>query len=108
MVKTWTHGIDRDSWYGHGSWYRHELMVLTTSMVLTQTHGIESVLLYHTCTRGPSVTCMRDFLKFYLIFGVISLRHLMLSRRLIYYHHVTSTETNLTIKKSVYETKKVI
>ena len=36
-------------------------MVLTTPMVLTKTHGIESVLLNHTCTRGPSVTRMRDF-----------------------------------------------
>ena len=30
-------------------------------MVLTKTHGIESVLLNHTRTRGPSVTRMRDF-----------------------------------------------
>ena len=36
-------------------------MVLTTPMVLTKTHGIESVLLNHTRTRGPSVTRMRDF-----------------------------------------------
>ena len=36
-------------------------MVLTTPMVLTKTHGIESVILNHTHTRGPSVTRMRDF-----------------------------------------------
>ena len=30
-------------------------------MVLTQTHGIVSVLLNHTRTRGPSVADMRDF-----------------------------------------------
>ena len=44
MVLTWTHGIDMESWYRHG------LVVLTTPMVLTKTHGIVSVLL-----RGPSV-----------------------------------------------------
>ena len=54
---TRTHGIDKDLWYGQG------LMVLTTPMVLTQTHGIESVILNHTLTRGPSVTRMRDFFK---------------------------------------------
>ena len=43
------------------SWYRHGLRVLTTPMVLTQTHGKVSVLLIHTCTRGPSVARMRDF-----------------------------------------------
>ena len=36
-------------------------MVLTTTMVFAQTDGIELVLLNHTCTRGPSVTRMRDF-----------------------------------------------
>ena len=36
-----THGINKDSWYRHG------LMVLTTAMVLTYTHGIVSVLLNH-------------------------------------------------------------
>ena len=57
MLYTWTHGIDMDSWYRHG------LMVVTTPMVLTQTHGIVLVLLNHTCTRGPSVARMRDFLE---------------------------------------------
>ena len=38
-------------------------MVLTTTMVFAQTDGIELVLLNHTCTRGPSVTRMRDFFK---------------------------------------------
>ena len=38
-------------------------MVLTPPMVFAQTDGIESVLLNHTRTRGPSVTCMRDFLN---------------------------------------------
>ena len=28
---------------------------------MTKTHGIESVILNHTLTRGPSVTRMRDF-----------------------------------------------
>ena len=37
-------------------------MVLTTPMVLTKTHGIESVILNHTRMRGPSVTRMWDFL----------------------------------------------
>ena len=55
MVLTRTHGIDKDLWYGQG------LMVLTTPMVLTQTHGIELVILNHTRTRGRSVTRMRDF-----------------------------------------------
>ena len=36
-------------------------MVLTIPMVLTKTYGIESVLLNHTRTRGPSVTHVRDF-----------------------------------------------
>ena len=40
-------------------------MVLTTIVVFAQTDGIELVLLNHTCTRGPSVTRMRDF--FYMI-----------------------------------------
>ena len=55
MVSKRTPGIDKDSWYRQG------FMVLTTPMVLTKTHGIESVLLNHTRTRGPSVTRMRDF-----------------------------------------------
>ena len=50
-----TYGIDMDLWYRQG------LMVLTTPIVLTKTHGIESVILNHTRTRGPSVTRMRDF-----------------------------------------------
>ena len=36
-------------------------MVLTAPMVLTKTHGIESFILNHTHTRGPSATRMRDF-----------------------------------------------
>ena len=36
-------------------------MVLTTPIVFAQTDGIESVLLDHTRTRGPSVARMRDF-----------------------------------------------
>ena len=36
-------------------------MVLTTPIVLTYSHGIESVLLNHTHMRGPSVARMRDF-----------------------------------------------
>ena len=49
------HGIDMDSWY------RHELMVLTTPMVFTQTDDIVSVLLDPTHTRGPSVDRQQDF-----------------------------------------------
>ena len=56
MVLTKTHGIDKDLWYRQG------LMVLTTPMVLIETHGIESVLLNNTRTRGTSVTRMRDLL----------------------------------------------
>ena len=59
MVLTRAHGIDKDLWYGQG------LMVLTTPMVLTKTHGIESVIINHTRTRGPSVTRMRDFFFFF-------------------------------------------
>ena len=74
LVQTWTLGIDMDSLFKHGpmvwtwtygtgkdSWYGHRLMVLTRPMVLTYTHGILSVLLNHTHTRGPSVTRMWDF-----------------------------------------------
>ena len=61
MVLTRTHSIDKDSWYRQG------LMVLTTPMVLTKTHGIESVILNHTHTRGPSVTRMRDFFNLPLL-----------------------------------------
>ena len=57
MVETWTYGIGKDSWCGH------RLIVLTTPKVSTLTHGIVSVLLNHTRTRGPSVTRMRDFFK---------------------------------------------
>ena len=56
MVLTRAHGIYKDSWHGQG------LMVLTTPMALTKTHGIESVILNPTRTRGPSVTRMRNFL----------------------------------------------
>ena len=38
-------------------------MVLTTPMVLTLTHGIVSVHLNDTHTRGLSVARMRDFLE---------------------------------------------
>ena len=38
-------------------------MVLTPPIVFAQTDGIESVLLDHTRTRGPSVAHMRDFFK---------------------------------------------
>ena len=50
MVLIRTHGIDIDSWYG----YRF--------MVLTWTHGIESVFQNLTRTIGPSVARMRDLL----------------------------------------------
>ena len=59
MVLTRTYGIDMDLWYRQG------LMVLTTPMVLTKTHGIESVILNHTRTRGPSDTRMRNLLLLY-------------------------------------------
>ena len=60
MVLTRTYSIDKDLWYRQG------LMVLTTPMVLTKTHGIESVILNHTHTRGPSVTRLRDFFTIYI------------------------------------------
>ena len=41
-------------------------MVLTTPMGLTQTHCIEMVLLNNTCMRGPSVTRMRDLLRYFI------------------------------------------
>ena len=61
MVLTWTHGIEMDSWYRHG------LLVLTTPMVLTQTHGIVLVLLNQTRTRGTSVTRMRTFFNTFVV-----------------------------------------
>ena len=57
MVLTRAYGIDKDLCYRQG------LMVLTTPMVLTKTHGIESVLLNHTLTTGPSVTSNLDLEK---------------------------------------------
>ena len=54
MVLTRTHGIDKDLWYIQGH------MVLTTPMLMTKTHGIESVL-NHTRTRGQSITRMWEF-----------------------------------------------
>ena len=62
MVLTYTHGIVSllaSIGIGKDSWYRNGLMVLTIPMVLP--HGIESVLVNHTDTRGPSVACMRNF-----------------------------------------------
>ena len=59
MVLTMTHGIDKDLWYRPG------LMVLTTPMVMTKTHGKELVLLNHTRARGQSFIRMRDFLYYY-------------------------------------------
>ena len=38
MVLTMTHGIDKDLWYRQG------LMVLTTPIVLTYTHGLVMLL----------------------------------------------------------------
>ena len=54
MVWTWTHGIDEELWY------RYDLMVWKTPMVLTKTHGIVSVLLNYTHTRGPSDARIQD------------------------------------------------
>ena len=50
MLLTRTHGLDLELWYR------------LALMVETWTHGIASVLLNHTRTRGPSVPRMRDFL----------------------------------------------
>ena len=59
-------------------------MVLTPPMVFSQTDGNVSVLPDHTCTRGPSGACMRDFLLNYvtitrnrLFYGIASLRGLV-------------------------------
>ena len=76
MVQTCTHSIiDMDSWLRHKlmlqtwthsiikySGYVYRLLVWTTPMVLTKTHGIELVLLNHTCTKGLSFSHMQDFL----------------------------------------------
>ena len=43
------------------SWYKHGLMVLKTQLVLFQIHGIVSVPVNLTHTRGLSVAPMRDF-----------------------------------------------
>ena len=56
MVLTWTHGIHMESCYIYG------LMVLTTLMVLTQTHDTVNTLLHHTRMRGLSVVRVQDFL----------------------------------------------
>ena len=66
MAQTWTHGIVWTHGIGKDSSYGNRLMVLTTPMLLTQIHGIVSVLLNHTCMRGPSVARMRDFVIFIL------------------------------------------
>ena len=55
MALTRTQGMDKDLWYRQG------LMVLTATMVLNKTHGIESVLLNHTRARGTSVTMYAGF-----------------------------------------------
>ena len=68
LVETRTHGIDLESWYRHGRIVLSTPIVLTQSLSLSQTHGIEAVLPNHTSTRGPRVTRMRDFLFFKLLF----------------------------------------
>ena len=81
MVYKRTSGTDIDSWYRHGlmvetlthgmdidSWYRNRLKVQTRThgidmdshKILPSTHGIVSVLLNHTCMRGPSLAQMQD------------------------------------------------
>ena len=89
MVQKLKRGFDKDSWYIHGltvqnhasgtdwthgldmdSWYRYGLMVQTKTHGIDNTHGIdlalESVLLNHTRTRGPSVIKVQcpNFLDF--------------------------------------------
>ena len=54
MLLARNHSINMDSCYRYGP------MVLPTPMVLTEIHGIESVVLNHTHTKGPSVTRMQD------------------------------------------------
>ena len=58
MLLARTHGINMDSWY------RYRPMVLPTPMVLTEIHGIGSVVLNHTHTKGPSVTRMQECFLF--------------------------------------------
>ena len=41
-------------------------MALTTPMVLTDSHGIVSILLNHTRTREPNVALMHDFFLMYI------------------------------------------
>ena len=55
MLFTRTHGIDIDSWYGHGL----KVQILTYGII--DTHGMDMDswyrhgLMNHTHTRGPSV-----------------------------------------------------
>ena len=61
-------------------------MVLTQPMVSSQTDGIVSVLLDHTCTRGPSVARMQDFFLiklFFLQFAKFNLKAPPYSKTLI-------------------------
>ena len=41
-------------------------MELTAPMVLTQSQGMVSVLLNHTCTRGPSVARRQEYFFKYI------------------------------------------
>ena len=49
MVKTWTHGIDMDSWYGHGF------------MLSTWTHGIDRDSWYRDGKRASNA-CVNEFI----------------------------------------------
>ena len=84
----WTHGIEMESWYRRwlmvltkphsidkASWYRQGLMVFTTPMVLILTHGMVSVLLNLTRTKGPSVARVRDFFHFFVTLHTLSEPH---------------------------------
>ena len=47
--------------------------------------------------------CSKVF--YYLEFGVVSFRHLIMSRRLMFHHHILTREDNETIKKVYFKQK---
>ena len=58
-------------------------MVLTPPMVFAQTDGIESLLLNHTHTRGPSVTRMRDFFLYMIDLTKVRYLPIIFTNRII-------------------------
>ena len=50
--------------------------------------------------------CSKVF--YYLEFGVINLRHIIMSRRLMFHHHILTREDNETIKKVYGKQKRLM